>query len=102
MPNFKEIRSQLEAANQVAKQLAEVASIDESLSSKAKQNLSKAKEAAVLMKLAQLPIENMKDVSESAVRVETLRKFGITTVAIGYDVPDVDGLVVAVAAPEVT
>ena len=84
MPNFKEIRAQLEQANKVAAQLAEVANVDESLSKKAKANLSKAKEAAVLMKLAELPNENMKDASESTIRVETLRKFGITTVASVY------------------
>ena len=81
MPSYKEFRAQLERANQVFRQLDEVANLDESLSSRAKQNLSKAKEASVLIKLAELPIENMKDATESSLRVETLRKFGITTVA---------------------
>jgi superfamily II DNA or RNA helicase len=84
MPNFKEIRQQLFKAGQVAAQLADVAALDESLVASAKVNLSKAKEAAVLVKLAELPIENMKDASDASLRIETLRKFGLTSVASIY------------------
>lgn len=84
MPNFKEIRQQLAKAGQVADQLEEVAVLDESLASSAKVNLSKAKESAVLLKLAELPIENMKDASDASLRIETLRKYGMTSVAAIY------------------
>jgi superfamily II DNA or RNA helicase len=84
MPNFKEIRQQLAKAGQVASQLEEVAALDESLVSSAKVNLSKAKESAVLLKLAELPIENMKDASDASLRIETLRKYGMTSVAAIY------------------
>jgi superfamily II DNA or RNA helicase len=84
MPNFNEIRRQLAKAGQVAAQLEEVAVLDESLVSSAKVNLSKAKESAVLLKLAELPIENMKDASDASLRIETLRKYGMTSVASIY------------------
>ena len=84
MPNFKEIRQQLVKAGQVAAQLEEVAVLDESLVKSAKVNLSKAKESAVLLKLAELPIENMKDATDATLRIETLRKYGMTSVASIY------------------
>jgi superfamily II DNA or RNA helicase len=84
MPNFKEIRQQLLKAQAVAAQLEEVAVLDDSLVASAKVNLSKAKEAAVLLKLAELPIENMKDATDSSLRIETLRKYGMTSVASIY------------------
>ena len=84
MPNFKEIRQQLMRARQVATELESVAVLDESLVANAKTNLSKAKESAVLVKLAELPIENMKDATDSSLRIETLRKYGMTSVASIY------------------
>lgn len=87
MPNFKEIKEQLGKASEVLKDLEEIASLDESLVGQAKSNLTKAKEAVVLQKLAELPIENMKDASDSSLRIETLRKFGFTSVASIYHAP---------------
>ena len=84
MPNFKEIRLQLSKAGRVASQLEEVAKLDESLVASAKVNLSKAKERSVLIKLAELPIENMKDATNVSLRIETLRKYGMTSVASIY------------------
>jgi superfamily II DNA or RNA helicase len=88
MPNFKEIREQLNKANQVLSDLEEIAILDESLAGQTKANLTKAKEAVVLQKLAELPIENMKDASDSSLRIETLRKFGFTSVASIYHAPE--------------
>ena len=88
MPNFKEIREQLGKANQVLKDLEEIASLDESLVGRTKANLTKAKEAVVLQKLAELPIENMKDATDASLRIETLRKFGFTSVASVYHAPE--------------
>ena len=84
MPNFKAIREQLAQASALAAQLEKVATLDDSLTSSAKVNLSKAKEAAVLVKLAEIPIEKMRDATETSVRTETLRKFGMTSVASIY------------------
>ncbi len=84
MPNFKNIREQLLQAERVASDLETVAALDQSLASQAKANISKAKESQILQKMAELPIENMRDATESRVRTETLRKFGITNVASVY------------------
>ncbi|MBU3735073.1 MAG: hypothetical protein FGM60_05670, partial [Candidatus Planktophila sp.] len=84
MPDFKELREQIRAAQKIAGALEQVATLDESLVRQTKANLSKAKESAVLQNLAQLPIENMRDATDSSLRIETLRKFGITSVAAVY------------------
>jgi SNF2 family DNA or RNA helicase len=84
MPDFKEIRAKLAEAERVAHELDQVASLDESLIRQTKQNLSKAKESAVLQKLAELPVENLRDATDTTLRIETLRRFGLTTVAAVY------------------
>lgn len=84
MPKFKDFRKQLDEAKRITERLEAVAKLDESLVKQARTNLSKAKESAVLQKLAQLPIENMREATESTLRIETLRKFGITSVASVY------------------
>ncbi len=84
MPNFKELRARVREAQRITAELEKVAQLDESLVKQAQSNLSKAKESAVLQKLAQLPIENMRDATDSTLRIETLRKFGITSVASVY------------------
>lgn len=81
MPKFKDFKAQLAQANKAAAELEAIAKLDESLVAQTKGTLSKAKEALVLQKLAELPIENMKDATDSSLRIETLRKFGITSVA---------------------
>ena len=84
MPNFKDLRARIREAQRIAAELDQVAQLDESLVKQTSANLSNAKESAVLQKLAQLPIENMRDATESSLRIETLRKFGITSVASVY------------------
>ena len=84
MPNFKELRERIRAAQKIANELEQVAALDDSLVKQTKVNLNKAKESAVLQKLAQLPIENMRDATDSTLRIETLRKYGITSVASVY------------------
>ena len=84
MPNFKEIKEQVSAAQKIADELSKVAELDQSLVIETKKSISKAKESQVLQKLAQLPIENMRDATDKTVRVETLRKFGITSVSAVY------------------
>jgi len=84
MPNFKELRAQIQAAKKLASEIDQVALIDESLVSQTRTNLSKAKDSAVMQKMALLPIENMRDATDSTLRIETLRKYGITSVASVY------------------
>ncbi len=81
MPNFKELRAQIQAAKKLASEIDQVALIDESLVSQTRTNLSKAKDSAVMQKMALLPIENMRDATDSTLRIETMRKYGITSVA---------------------
>jgi SNF2 family DNA or RNA helicase len=81
MSKYKDFKAQLEHARKVALELEEVAKLDESLVTKTKGTLTKAKESLVLQKLAELPIENMKDATDTSLRIETLRKFGMTSVA---------------------
>lgn len=84
MSKFKKFKDQLAQAKKVAAELEAIAILDESLLAQTKVSLSKAKESLVLQKLAELPIENMKDASDASLRIETLRKFGITNVASVY------------------
>jgi SNF2 family DNA or RNA helicase len=84
MPNFKDTRETLGKAESVASELSAAARLDASLATKTKTTLSAAKENQVLQKLAEIPIENLKDATESKVRVETLRKYGLTNVAAIY------------------
>jgi superfamily II DNA or RNA helicase len=84
MPDFKDIKAKLAEAERVAQELDQVANLDESLIKQTKQNLSKAKESAVLQKLAELPVENLRDATDTSLRIETLRRFGLTTVAAIY------------------
>jgi hypothetical protein len=76
MPNFKDTRETLGKAELVVKDLSTAARLDTTLATKAKTTLSEAKENQVLQKLAEIPIENLKDATDSKVRVETLRKYG--------------------------
>ena len=76
MPDFKDIKAKLAEAERVAQELDQVANLDESLIKQTKQNLSKAKESAVLQKLAELPVENLRDATDTSLRIETLRRLG--------------------------
>lgn len=84
MPNFKIARETLGIAESVATELSAAARLDESLASKTKTTLSVAKENQVLQKLAEIPVENLKDATESKIRTETLRKYGLTNIAAIY------------------
>lgn len=84
VPKFKEIREQLQKAEQVAVDLQAISALDQSLVGQVKSSISKAKESQILQKLAELPVENMRDATDTSLRVETLKKFGITNVASVY------------------
>lgn len=84
MSKFKEFKAQLLQAQKVAAELDAIAKLDESLAAQTKGSLNKAKESLVLQKLADLPVDNMKDAADVTLRIETLRKFGMNNVAAVY------------------
>lgn len=84
MPNFKDSKETLGKAESVASELSAAARLDESLANKTKTTLSAAKENQVLQKLAEIPVESLKDATDSKVRAETLRKYGLTNIAAVY------------------
>ena len=57
----------------------------EALISGTKAAASHAKESQVLLELAKLPIDRLKDATEETVRIETLRKYGFQNVASIYN-----------------
>jgi len=81
---FKDLRTRLDLARVPIAELLDVKSLDTALEQDTRTHLSKAKEGQVLEKLAAIPIENMKAASDRPIRAETLRKYGITTVASIY------------------
>lgn len=83
--NFKETRASLEEANKVAQDFEVLLKQQEALISQTKAAASHAKESQVLLELAKLPIDNLKDATEETVRIETLRKYGFHNVASIYN-----------------
>ena len=83
--NFKENQARLEQAAKIAQDLERVLKEQEHLISGAKAAASHAKESQVLLELAKLPIDRLKDATEETVRVETLRKYGFENVASIYN-----------------
>ena len=83
--NFKQSQASLEQANKIAHDLERLLKQQETLISGAKAAASQAKESQVLLELAKLPIDRLKDASEETVRIETLRKYGFQNVASIYN-----------------
>jgi SNF2 family DNA or RNA helicase len=83
--NFKDTKANLEQANQVLGDLERVIKEHETLITGAKAAASHAKESQVLLELAKLPVDRMKDATEETVRIETLRKYGFESVASIYN-----------------
>lgn len=83
--NFKETRANLEQANKVAQDFEVLLKQQEALISGTKAAASHAKESQVLLELAKLPIDRLKDATEETVRIETLRKYGFQNVASIYN-----------------
>lgn len=83
--NFKQSRANLEKAQKVANDLEEILNKQEALISGAKSAASQAKESQVLLELAKLPIDRLKDATEETVRIETLRKYGFQNIASIYN-----------------
>jgi SNF2 family DNA or RNA helicase len=83
--NFKENQARLEQAAKIAQDLERVLKEQEHLISGTKAAASHAKESQVLLELAKLPIDRLKEATEETVRVETLRKYGFENVASIYN-----------------
>ena len=83
--NFKQSQASLEQAKKIAHDLERLLKQQETFISGAKAAASQAKESQVLLELAKLPIDRLKDASEETVRIETLRKYGFQNVASIYN-----------------
>ena len=83
--NFKQNQSNLELANKIAHDLELLLKQQDALISGTKAAASHAKESQVLLELAKLPVDRLKDATEETVRIETLRKYGFENVASIYN-----------------
>ena len=83
--NFKESQTSLEQAGKIAQDLERLLKQQEGLISGTKAAASHAKESQVLLELAKLPVDRLKDATEETVRIETLRKYGFENIASIYN-----------------
>ena len=83
--NFKQSQASLEDARKIAQDLERLLRQQETLISGTKAAASHAKESQVLLELAKLPIDRLKDATEETVRIETLRKYGFQNIASIYN-----------------
>jgi SNF2 family DNA or RNA helicase len=83
--NFKQSKASLELASRIAQDFERLLKQQEALIVGTKTAASKAKESRVLLELATLPVDRLKDATEETVRIETLRKYGFATVASIYN-----------------
>jgi len=83
--NFKQNQASLAQANKIAQDLERLLKQQETLISGTKAAASHAKESQVLLELAKLPVDRLKDATEETVRIETLRKYGFANVASIYN-----------------
>lgn len=83
--NFKQSRASLEQANRIAQDLERLLKQQEALIRGTKTAATQAKESQVLLELAKLSVDRLKDATEETVRIETLRKYGFENVASIYN-----------------
>jgi SNF2 family DNA or RNA helicase len=83
--NFKQSQASLDLANKIAFDLERILKQQEELLSGTRAAASHAKESQVLLELAKLPVDRLKDATEETVRIETLRKYGFQNVASIYN-----------------
>jgi SNF2 family DNA or RNA helicase len=79
--NFKQSQASLAQANRIAQDLERLLKQQEVLIRGTKSAATQAKESQVLLELAKLPVDRLKDATEETVRIETLRKYGFENVA---------------------
>ena len=83
--NFKQSQASLDQASEIAQDLERLLKQQEGLISGTKAAASHAKESQVLLELAKLPVDRLKEATEETVRIETLRKYGFQNVASIYN-----------------
>ena len=83
--NFKQSQASLEQANRIAQDLERLLKQQEVLIRDTKSAATQAKESQVLLELAKLSVDRLKDATEETVRIETLRKYGFENVASVYN-----------------
>ncbi len=83
--NVKQTQSKLQQAEGIARDLEQVLTKHEELIDGVRSAASEAKASQVLLELAKLPIDRLKDATEEIVRIETLRKYGFQNVASVYN-----------------
>jgi SNF2 family DNA or RNA helicase len=83
--DFQSSRKSIEEAKALAVDLELLLQAESELVGTTKKAASQAKSSQVLLELAKLPIDKLKDATEETVRIETLRKYGFTNVAAIYN-----------------
>ena len=83
--DFQNSRKSIEEAKALAVDLELLLQAESELVGTTKKAASQAKSSQVLLELAKLPIDKLKDATEETVRIETLRKYGFTNVAAVYN-----------------
>jgi SNF2 family DNA or RNA helicase len=83
--SFKDGRASLQKANQVLAELEGILGSQERLITTVKKSTNKAKASQVLLELAKLPIDRLREATDETIRVETLRKYGFENVASIYN-----------------
>ena len=83
--DFQSSRKSIEEAKVLATDLELLLQAESKLVGTTKKAASQAKASQVLLELAKLPVDKLKDATDETVRVETLRKYGFTNVAAIYN-----------------
>jgi len=86
--DFNRIREVLARSRQIVGDIAPIAEREDELVRSAQQSVDRSKESMVLQELAKLPVDKLRDASDSTIRIETLKKFGFTNMAAIYHAPE--------------
>lgn len=79
--DFQELRRLLQQATQIASDVSTVARREEKIVQETLATVDKSKELLVMQEMAKLPAEKLRDASETPIRVETLKRYGLTNMA---------------------
>jgi SNF2 family DNA or RNA helicase len=82
--NFKLLREKIAQGKRTSSRIHESLLSEDDAVSRTKQDISKANQSKILLRLAEIPIETLREVTESPLRIETLRKYGFTSMASVY------------------
>ena len=73
--DFRRSKSDLQKAREITLDLSRLLDKYEQLVNTTKATATTAKESQVLLELAKLPIDKLRDATEDSVRIESLRKY---------------------------